>query len=116
MAELIMNADLGIGAGGSAMWERCYLGLPAITVVTAANQVRTTEDVADIGAIEYLGWSDGLASIDYARAINKMLANPQRVKLISDLALGVVPRIGTLTVVDKMCNLIPVSFAGYTCS
>jgi len=106
MAELILNADLGIGAGGSAMWERCYLGLPTITVVSAANQVRTTEDVADIGAIGYLGWSDALEPIDYVRAISELLANPQRVKQISDVALGVLHRIATITVVDEMCNLL----------
>ena len=47
MAKFIQNADLGIGAGGAAMWERCFLGLPTITVVVAANQERTTEDVAE---------------------------------------------------------------------
>lgn len=106
MAKLIQNADLGIGAGGSAMWERCYLGLPTITVVTAANQINTTEDVADIGAIEYLGRSNGLATFDYARAINKMLTNAQHVKQISDLALSVLPKIGTTTVVDEMYGLM----------
>src|SRR3546814_20305276 len=43
MAELVARADVGIGAGGAAMWERCYLGLPTITVKCADNQVRTTE-------------------------------------------------------------------------
>jgi UDP-2,4-diacetamido-2,4,6-trideoxy-beta-L-altropyranose hydrolase len=30
MAELIAAADLAIGAGGTAVWERCCLGLPAL--------------------------------------------------------------------------------------
>lgn len=90
MAELIQNADLGIGAGGAAMWERCCLGLPTITVVFAANQVRTTEDVAEIGAIEYLGCADLFVPADYAHAIARMLANPQQTKQIGDAALGVV--------------------------
>jgi UDP-2,4-diacetamido-2,4,6-trideoxy-beta-L-altropyranose hydrolase len=89
MAELISNADLGIGAGGSAMWERCCLGLPTITVVFAANQERTTEDVAEIGAIEYLGWVDQLAPENYARAVTRMLGNAQKVRLIGATALGV---------------------------
>lgn len=89
MAELILNADLGIGAGGAAMWERCCMGLPTITVVFAANQERTTEDVAEIGAIEYLGWSDQLSSKDYAQAITEMLENSQKVRRIGNTALGV---------------------------
>ncbi len=88
MAELILNADLGIGAGGAATWERCCLGLPTITVVFAANQERTTEDIAEIGAIEYLGWSDQLRSEDYARAITGMIENPQRTRQIGEVALG----------------------------
>lgn len=106
IAELILNADLGIGAGGSAMWERCYLGLPTITVVFAANQIRTTEDVAGLGAIAYLGWSDSLRPEDYARAITDSIANPQRIKQMSDAALGVLQNETTATVADAMQSLL----------
>jgi UDP-2,4-diacetamido-2,4,6-trideoxy-beta-L-altropyranose hydrolase len=104
MAELIVNADLGIGAGGSAMWERCYLGLPTITVVFAENQVRTSEDVAQLGAIEYLGSTDSLGADDYERAISRLIANPQRLKQISDAALAVVQKQTTSSVVDEILN------------
>ena len=104
MAELVANADLGIGAGGSAMWERCYLGLPTITVVSADNQLRTTEDMAALGAIDYLGWSDSLAAEDYERVILDAMGNPQRVKQISDAALRVVTEGSTSAVVDTMRN------------
>jgi UDP-2,4-diacetamido-2,4,6-trideoxy-beta-L-altropyranose hydrolase len=90
MAELILSADVGVGAGGAAMWERCYLGLPAITVVFAANQARTTEDVAATGAIAYLGWSGKLGPADYAQAIGEMIGNPERTRHIGELALRVV--------------------------
>lgn len=107
MAELIRNADLGIGAGGSAMWERCYLGLPTITVVFADNQVRTTEDLADLGAIQYLGWSDSLGSEDYARAVSDAISNPLRVKQLSDAAIGVLHEKTTTAVVDSIWKFLP---------
>lgn len=106
MAELISRADLGIGAGGAAMWERCYLGLPTITVVSADNQLRTTEDVAHLGAIEYLGRPDLLGVDGYARAIVDLAASPQRVKRISEAALAVVPESTTAAVVDAMWNAL----------
>jgi len=38
MAELMTNADIGIGAAGSTSWERCCLGLPSLLFVLAENQ------------------------------------------------------------------------------
>lgn len=95
MAELITQADLGIGAGGAAMWERCYLGLPTLTVTFADNQVRTTEAAASLGAITYLGRcnaSDAPAftASDYQRAIAAALAAPQALQHQSATALALV--------------------------
>jgi UDP-2,4-diacetamido-2,4,6-trideoxy-beta-L-altropyranose hydrolase len=38
MAELMVKADLAIGAGGTTSWERCCLGLPSLLVKLAENQ------------------------------------------------------------------------------
>ncbi|WP_340643664.1 UDP-2,4-diacetamido-2,4,6-trideoxy-beta-L-altropyranose hydrolase [Phenylobacterium sp.] len=38
MANLILNADIAIGAAGSSIWERCVLGLPCAMLVLAPNQ------------------------------------------------------------------------------
>lgn len=78
MAELINSADIGFGAGGVAMWERCYLGLPTITVTFAENQVKTTKDVADLGAIWYLGDCRAFTSKDYQTPLSEAVKNPQR--------------------------------------
>jgi len=91
MAELIVAADIAVGAGGSSMWERCYLGLPTITVISADNQQCTTEDVSNFGAIDCIGRSDSLDVHDYVYAIADLIANPERVKKLSQAALAVVP-------------------------
>lgn len=39
MAALFASADLAIGAGGTTAWERCCLGVPAIQIVIAPNQL-----------------------------------------------------------------------------
>jgi len=43
MAERMCRADLCIGAAGGSAWERCCLGLPAILIVLAANQLSGAE-------------------------------------------------------------------------
>lgn len=51
MAELMGAADLAIGAGGGATWERCALGLPTLAVAQAANQVEQVETAARAGTL-----------------------------------------------------------------
>ena len=38
MAKLIRKSDLSIGSGGTTTWERCFLGLPSIIIVTSNDQ------------------------------------------------------------------------------
>ncbi len=49
MAELMSEADLAIGAGGSSVWERATLGLPTVTVILADNQRPMAEAMARVG-------------------------------------------------------------------
>lgn len=50
MATLMAEADLCIGAAGSTAWERCALGLPALTVVLAENQKTVAHGLEASGA------------------------------------------------------------------
>ncbi|GDX36802.1 hypothetical protein LBMAG18_13130 [Alphaproteobacteria bacterium] len=38
MAQMIFDADIGVGAGGTSTWERCCLGLPTYLFKIADNQ------------------------------------------------------------------------------
>ncbi|NRP60356.1 UDP-2,4-diacetamido-2,4,6-trideoxy-beta-L-altropyranose hydrolase [Marinobacterium sp. xm-d-564] len=50
MAKRMFLADLSIGAAGGTSWERSCLGLPAILVVLAENQVSGAEALETAGA------------------------------------------------------------------
>jgi UDP-2,4-diacetamido-2,4,6-trideoxy-beta-L-altropyranose hydrolase len=51
MAEIMLNADIAIGAGGSTSWERCCLGLPTLLYVLADNQRWVASQLEDLGAV-----------------------------------------------------------------
>lgn len=55
MAEFMNQADLAIGAGGTVTWERCFLGLPALVIAIAENQVELTANCASKGILVFLG-------------------------------------------------------------
>lgn len=73
MAELMADADLMLGAGGSTTWERCYLGLPAIVTAVAANQWQICVDCAKAGLIFYLGHHDAVTVADICLAVRQFV-------------------------------------------
>jgi UDP-2,4-diacetamido-2,4,6-trideoxy-beta-L-altropyranose hydrolase len=52
MAELMLEADLSIGAGGSTSWERCCLGLPTLLFVTDDNQIIIADRLEQQGSVK----------------------------------------------------------------
>lgn len=51
LAEFYVRHDLQIGAGGTSSYERCYLGVPTVGVVLAANQMATVPILHDLRVI-----------------------------------------------------------------
>jgi len=91
MAELMLDADLLIGAGGTTHWERCLLGLPAITVTVAANQVQVTEMLAAAETCFYAGPSELLKDGDIRQVVLRLIADPCQLEKMSRAACTIVP-------------------------
>jgi UDP-2,4-diacetamido-2,4,6-trideoxy-beta-L-altropyranose hydrolase len=76
LAELMAAADVAIGAGGVASWERLCLGLPALVVSVAENQRAIAEELDRRGLIRYLGHHDRVDEAAIGRALAEVLAAP----------------------------------------
>jgi len=87
MAELIAEADFALGAGGVAMWERCYLGLPSGVTVIASNQAASALYAAKAGAVRLLGESERTNADAYLKIIQQALASPRELTIMSERAL-----------------------------
>jgi len=59
MSQLMINADLAIGAAGATSWERCCLGLPTILIALADNQRFVARSLAEAGSVKLLENTDG---------------------------------------------------------
>lgn len=57
LADLMMAADLAVGAGGVTNWERMTLGLPSLVIPMAENQVPISEQLHQRGIIRLIGQS-----------------------------------------------------------
>ena len=104
MAELMMSADLAIGAGGSASWERCCLGLPALLVSLAENQVDIARALDSVGACIYVGTQD-TASVSVVRsAVVKLLNNEADLAALSEKAYSLVDGQGVDRLTQELCG------------
>jgi len=77
IAELMSNADLAIGAGGTMMWERYFLGLPSLVISIADNQVEQTVSANAIGVIYYLGAFEKNIKEKLQAALLLFMSNPE---------------------------------------
>ncbi len=102
MAELMVNADLAIGAGGSTTWERCSLSLPSIVVAVAENQITIAEAVDKAGAALYLGKNDQVSEADLCLSIKEILEHPERNEKMAHCAGALVEGDGAHLTAVKM--------------
>lgn len=92
ICNLLIDTDLGIGAGGTSVYERCCLGIPSIVITMADNQKSNAINLDDLGAITYLGnydkW-DEKELIKIIRIYDKKIGMKERqCNICSDLVKG----------------------------
>lgn len=101
MAELMATADLAIGAGGSATWERCCLGLPALSLCVAANQQQQIANAAQEGLLYAPAFGTDLAAAIKNHTI-ALFENPCLRRLISGRAMQAVDGRGVLRIIGNL--------------
>lgn len=83
LAPLMAEADLALGAGGGATWERCAFGLPSIVISIAANQVPASEALNASGVIHYLGAHDAVSAEALRGAVKALIDAPEQREAMS---------------------------------
>ena len=102
MAELMAAADLALGAGGSATWERCCLGLPTLIVTLAENQTAIARSLDLAGAGVYIG-SYKTADVGVIRrSLLELFEHPNRLKALSEKAYSLVDGLGAFRVCEEL--------------
>ncbi|MCD6163591.1 MAG: UDP-2,4-diacetamido-2,4,6-trideoxy-beta-L-altropyranose hydrolase [candidate division Zixibacteria bacterium] len=92
MAQLMAKADLAIGGGGTTTWERCYLGLPTITILIAENQKAMIRAAGRQGSLWNMDWHSEVTVEMLAEKIKWVLGHPDDVLTVSENALRLMPQ------------------------
>lgn len=87
IAQLMNQADLAIGAGGATTWERIFLGIPSLTVVTADNQLELTKIIEKEGLTICLGSHPNTIEITLKKALENLCKQPHIIQEMSKKSL-----------------------------
>jgi UDP-2,4-diacetamido-2,4,6-trideoxy-beta-L-altropyranose hydrolase len=101
MAHLMAKADLAIGAGGTATWERCALGLPTLALCLAENQEKLLVDASRAGVL-HAPTLDARDSAGIARHLSAMIDSVGWRNCLSNRAHSAVDGRGTERVLQRL--------------
>jgi UDP-2,4-diacetamido-2,4,6-trideoxy-beta-L-altropyranose hydrolase len=102
MAGLLADADVALGAGGTANWERCAVGIPSIVCAVAANQVAVCESLATAGMVRYLGWHAEIQPGAWLRELHALLDDPGERLALGERSLRCVDGLGARRVAREL--------------
>jgi UDP-2,4-diacetamido-2,4,6-trideoxy-beta-L-altropyranose hydrolase len=105
MATMMVNADLCIGAGGSASWERCCLALPSIQLILAENQIPVARELAQLGACVALDITDRNLPEQLDRAVRRLSERPDALNEMSHAAAKICDGEGAERTAEIITNL-----------
>jgi UDP-2,4-diacetamido-2,4,6-trideoxy-beta-L-altropyranose hydrolase len=102
MAELMAGADLALGTTGVTTWERCCLGLPAVTLTSADNQEPIADAMADARLIVHLGAVPAVSAPQIADAVRGLRAAPALVRAMAEAGRALVDGRGAQRVARRL--------------
>lgn len=110
LSELMVRADLAIGAGGASTWERCCLGLPSILVVCARNQEAIGEAMRMSG-VSVVFHSDGDLAIAFKEQVVGLCSDTVRYSKMSDKAREICDGLGALRTLKEINSVLKTTHA-----
>lgn len=103
LADLMRQADLAIGAGGTTTWERMALGLPSLVITIADNQIPIAASLDTLGYIRLIGNAGNIDAHDIRDALCDEI-NTRRYEWRAKAGMGLCDGEGVGRVGDEVWN------------
>lgn len=99
ISTIMRRSDLAISAGGSTLYEFAACGTPVLALIMADNQEFLVEKMAELGYVESLGWYNQLDKHRAIEALQALLGDVPRRKVMSRKGQSLVDGKGTERIV-----------------
>jgi UDP-2,4-diacetamido-2,4,6-trideoxy-beta-L-altropyranose hydrolase len=102
LADLMAQADLAIGAGGTSTWERMCLGLPTLIISIAENQLPASIALAKAKLIDYAGHFSNIKIDHLTQLLLNLIHDQERLHELTLENQALVDGLGALRLVEEM--------------
>ncbi|OPG94969.1 UDP-2,4-diacetamido-2,4,6-trideoxy-beta-L-altropyranose hydrolase [Chryseobacterium mucoviscidosis] len=82
MPTLLAKADIAIGAGGTTLIERCFMGVPTAVIIVADNQIEGTLAAEQLKLIFNLGKSENVTEVELLNFFESIVSSNEQISLI----------------------------------
>jgi len=109
MAEIMLNCDLAISAGGNTLYELCACGTPTIAAIIADNQIKFVQGVSRETGIDYLDLIDKdllIEKYNFIKIIEKNIENYSHREKVSKKMFNLVDGEGNRRTIDKIMEVL----------
>lgn len=106
LVELLLSADVAVGAPGHTSWERACLGVASLLALQADNQTELAAFLAAEGAAEVLGWAGEVTPEVVGAALMALVHDADAVRRASARAAALVDGFGAERVADTLQGVL----------
>lgn len=106
MADLMLNCDIAITAGGGTIKELFAMGVVSVVILQADNQNRLGKKLASIGYDLCLGSYKDVDPDRIKNVVGRLISNPGLREAYRNKFVGIVAMNGTARIVDELLCMI----------
>lgn len=102
--KLMLDCDIAVSAGGQTLYELARVGVPALSLAAAENQLNNLRGLERAGYGEYLGcWREMALLSSLNKGFKKFVLRKERIKQYK-AARGLIDGMGARRIVDELIS------------
>ena len=104
IADLYIESDLAVSAGGSSCYELAYFGIPNMIITVADNQLNVAKELDKNNVSIYLGRKEELTSRIIEQNILRLINDSSRRKKMVENGMSLIDGKGKQRIIEAMNN------------
>lgn len=102
IAQDLGEATLSVIGAGGTLWESCCVGVPAVALIVAENQIPGSQKAASLGACETVNCLEGLDLEEVCHKVRSLLDSDQRRSKMSTAGKNLIDGRGASRVAESL--------------